>query len=399
MKVKLNGRVCSNGTAALYRRWGHQDLCCPADVDKAIAECPVGEELVFEVNSGGGSAYAGIEMFTLVRQCKLHTVAEVQSIAGSAMSVFLAGCDEVRISPAANVMIHRAGAHAEGNAQVMGETKQMLDTIDEGILNAYEEKVNGKTSREDLQKMMESETFMTAQRAIEVGFADSILEGGGERANPALAVASMGGEPGDGSTFLFAELPAVEDLLRMEEEMKKKLEGGEAVALEGANDAGQGKEPLNIAPAGPGVQDMKNEKRSEEGMEEIENVEQMEEKYPELTAQIRQEAAEQAAKAERERIEGIDAVAMEGFEEIITEAKADPKQNAGTVALAIVKAQKEQGEKFLSGRKSDAAEANKVPAAEAVEPPEKEEKEAEDESEAAKAAVAAVFGTKKEEKE
>lgn len=387
MKVKLNGRVCSNDTAAIYRRWGYQGLCCPADVDKAIDECPVGEELVFEINSGGGSAYSGIEMFTLVRQCKLHTVAEVQSIAGSAMSIFIAGCDEVRISPAANVMIHRSGTYAKGNAQVMGETKQMLDTIDESALNAYEEKVGGKTSREDLQKMMVNETFMTAQRAIEVGLADSILEGGGERANPDLAVASMGGFPGDGKAFLFAELPAVEDLLRMEAEMRKDGDGV---------DAGQG-ETLNTAPAKPGVQNMKHEKRSEEGME-FENVEQLEEKYPELTAQLRREAAEAAAKNERERIGGIDAVAMPGFEKIIADAKADPEQNAGTVAMAIVKAQKEQGEKFLTGRKVDAGEANKVPAAQAEEPAGKEEKEDKTEAEAAKAAVAAVFGTKKEEK-
>ena len=131
---------------------------------------------------------------------------------------------------------------------------------------------------------------------------------------------------------------------------------------------------------------------------EFENVEQLEEKYPELTAQLRREAAEAAAKNERERIGGIDAVAMPGFEEIIAAAKADPEQNAGTVAMAIVKAQKEQGEKFLTDRKADAGEANKVPAAQAEEPAGKEGKEDKTEAEAAKAAVAAVFGEKKEEK-
>lgn len=98
---------------------------------------------------------------------------------------------------------------------------------------------------------------------------------------------------------------------------------------------------------------------------DIETKEQLAEKYPELTAQIAREAAEAAAKAERERIAGIDAMAMPGFEEIISKAKGDPAQNAGTVAQAMILAQKKGGGAYLEQVKqdADASKVNEVPAA------------------------------------
>lgn len=98
---------------------------------------------------------------------------------------------------------------------------------------------------------------------------------------------------------------------------------------------------------------------------DIETKEQLAEKYPELTAQIAREAAEAAAKAERERIAGIDAMAMPGFEEIISKAKEDPAQNAGTVAQAMILAQKKGGGAYLEQVKqdADASKVNEVPAA------------------------------------
>lgn len=104
-------------------------------------------------------------------------------------------------------------------------------------------------------------------------------------------------------------------------------------------------------------------------MEEIKTKEQLAEKFPELTAQIAKEAAEaaatKAAQEERERIAGIDALAMPGFEDIIQNAKADPAQNAGTVAQAMILAQKQAGGAALENIQKDAKDSgvNEVPAA------------------------------------
>lgn len=362
MRVRLGGTVVSNDSAAIYRRWGYNDVCCPKDVRDAVENCPDGEELIFELNSGGGSVYQGFEMYSVIFAHKGQTTAEVLGIAGSAMSVVMAACDNVLMSPVANVMIHRASTGAWGNSRVMKETKQMLDTIDESILNAYTGKADGKSERDTFARMMRSETFLTAQQAIDCGLADGIMQSKGktEGSAPELAVASA--TPWAGAL----ELPPVEDLLRRERERETAAEA------EAAEEA-----PAEPKGAADGKQDTQNQsmdhlskgeekqKRSEPSMEEIKTKEQLAEKFPVLTAQIAKEAADAAAKAERERIAGIEALAMPGFEDIIQKAKADPEQNAGTVAMAIVVAQKQAGSEAMEKiqRDAKASNVNEVPAA------------------------------------
>lgn len=373
MRVKLKGSVMKNDIADLYRRWGYDENCCPRDVEEAVERCPEGEELVIQLSSPGGSVYAGFEMYTILRQHKGRTVAEVYGIAGSAASVIVAACDEVRMSPVANIMIHRSTTGAEGNSEVMEETRQMLDTIDESILCAYVEKVGGKTTREELKGYMEQETFFTAQQAVELGLADGILSRpiGKKEADPEMAVAC--------AKAMAAELhyPTVEELMAREAEANMRT------------------------PNTPEKQARGDTKQNRsEGME-INNVEELKAQYPELTAELcraatesaKQEVAdavEHAVTAERERLAAIDSVAVAGFEELVANAKADPAQNAGTVAMAIVKAQKEQGTAYLAALKRDAQAANAVPASEP------EDKREETPEEAARAAVQGYFGVKED---
>ena len=102
-------------------------------------------------------------------------------------------------------------------------------------------------------------------------------------------------------------------------------------------------------------------------MDQIESKEKLEQQYPELTAQIKQEAAaaaaKEAAEKERSRIAGIDALAMQGFEEIIAKAKADPTKDAGAVAQEMIRAQKQRGANYLTAAKKDAEAVNAVPSA------------------------------------
>ena len=362
MRVRLGGTVVDNSSARIYRRWGYTDVCCPQDVRDAVEQCPEGEELIFELNSGGGSVYQGFEMYSVIRGHKGPTTAEVLGIAGSAMSVVMSACDTVLMSPVANVMIHRASTYAHGNSRVMKETKQMLDTIDESILAAYTQKSKGKTERDAFARMMRNETFLTAQEAVNCGLADGVIQQQAEEGQPgdisALAVASMGSWAG------MLELPPVDDLVRREQERDREIQAETEkktdAGLEREPDNGNGQNAQGQAETEPVSQKGEQNKRSEPNME-FETKEQLAEQFPELTAQIAQEAA----RAERERIAGIDALAMPGFEELIRKAKEDPAQNAGTVAQAIVMAQKQSGAEALEKLRMDAEDSgvNQVPAA------------------------------------
>lgn len=364
MRIRLGGQVISNDSANLYRRWGYTDLCCPNDVRNALRECPEDEELILELNSGGGSVYTGFEMYTAIRSSGRAVTAEVQSIAGSAMSVIMAACNKVLMSPVANVMIHRAAAGTYGNSEDHRQAEQMLDTIDKSILNAYTEKAGGKTSKTQFAAMMRKETFMTAQEAIDCGLADGMLEPSGSVEPMNIAASSYGAED---LARVMCALPPIEDLIQME---KERLNPVDQTANSQNNN--------------------KHEEESEQTMDikDIQTKEQLMGAFPELTAQIM--AAAQTA--ERDRITDIDNVALPGFESIISAAKADPAQNAGTVAMAIIAEQKKQGANYMAGAAVDAetSGANNVAAA----PVEEVHKMTEEEEAvaAAKAAVALYEG-------
>lgn len=327
MRAQLNGIVVSNDYADMYRRWGYKDICCPNDIRAMLEACSEDEDLILEVNSPGGGVYAGFEMYSLIRNSGKNVTAEVQSLAGSAMSVIVSACSNVLMSPVANIMIHRSSIpYASGNAESLEQDAQMLNTMDESILNAYCEKVGDKTDRTTLRHMMKNETFLTAQEAIDCGLADGILDAGSGTTDPTLAVACMGGLPQVLSKALAtaANLPPIEDLKRLETEIDSE---GNTSAVEN-NDA---------------------EEREKMEITDIKTTEELKAALPDLTKQIIAEAQT----AERNRITAIDAVAMPGFEKIIADAKADPSKTAGDVAQEIIAQQKKQGVNFLTATEKD----------------------------------------------
>ena len=85
MRVTLNGIVAADDDVEIYQWFGFAAFS-PKAVRDAVASTPEGEELVLEINSGGGSVFAGSEIYSVLRSSGIHTVAEVQSLAASAAS-------------------------------------------------------------------------------------------------------------------------------------------------------------------------------------------------------------------------------------------------------------------------------------------------------------------------
>lgn len=146
----------------------------PHVVREAIRD-NVDDELVVEVNSGGGSVFAGFEIFSLLRGAECRTVAVVQSLAASAASTIISGCDTVQVSPVAQIMLHLPAIVTKGNREDHRDSIKLLDSITESILNGYESKCRGKTTRDKLAQLMRAETWIPAQDAVEMGLADEIL--------------------------------------------------------------------------------------------------------------------------------------------------------------------------------------------------------------------------------
>lgn len=195
MRYNLKGTICADEDAPVYKYFGLAAVS-PADIRQALADNPAGEEFVLEINSGGGSVYAGFEMYSILRGAKVPTRAEVQSLAGSAASVVLAAVDTAAASPVGQVMIHLPSTYTEGNQIVHRESVQMLEAVTGSIIAAYEAKCRGKTSRDALRRMMDRETFLTAQEAMDAGLIDEIIGADeGAAASPLDVFNAAGGAP------------------------------------------------------------------------------------------------------------------------------------------------------------------------------------------------------------
>ena len=109
----------------------------------------------------------------MLRDSGKNVTVNIQGLAASAASVISMAGDTVRISPTAQIMIHKASNGIQGNADGMSHNANVLDGIDKSIAAAYVAKTGMKES--DLIQMMSNETWLTAKDAVDKGFADEIM--------------------------------------------------------------------------------------------------------------------------------------------------------------------------------------------------------------------------------
>lgn len=191
MRTQLNGYIVADDDAELYRWFGYA-VCCPADIRKAVAENLPGEPLTVEINSPGGSMFAGFEMYSVLRAAPCDTEAEVQSLAASAASIAMVGCGRVRASPVAQVMIHYPAIVSDGDQRDHQKTADTLAQFTQSILNAYELKSAGKRTRAELEAMMAGEAWLPVQEAVSAGLVDEVI-GGAELLAPQVVDCVGGG--------------------------------------------------------------------------------------------------------------------------------------------------------------------------------------------------------------
>lgn len=172
-RITLNGIVAADDDLWLYESFGYTAFS-PRAVRAAIDSADDGE-LIIEVNSGGGNVFAGFEIFSLLQKAKCRVVAEVQSLAASAASTIISGCDTVRISPVGQIMLHLPSVMTDGNQKDHRDSIHLLNSITDSILNGYESKCAGRATREKLEQLMKNETWLSAREAVDLGLADEII--------------------------------------------------------------------------------------------------------------------------------------------------------------------------------------------------------------------------------
>lgn len=126
------------------------------------------------INSPGGDVWAAAQIYNMLLSYSGKVTVKIDGLAASAASVIAMAGDEVLVSPVSMLMIHNPSTMAMGDKDDLTQAISMLDSVKDSILNAYVKKTG--LSKNKLSKLMDDETWMDANKAVELHFADRVME-------------------------------------------------------------------------------------------------------------------------------------------------------------------------------------------------------------------------------
>ena len=199
------------------------DACVASDFRKALKGV---KNVTVHINSPGGDVIAGAEIYSALREHSLNgegsVTVIVTGIAASAASIIAMAGDRILMHPVAYMMIHNPWTVAMGDAKELRKAAKVLDVIAEGLVSTYQART-GK-DKEELEKMLANETWMSTATCVEEGFADEIY-GVGSNAAASAVRPTMMSMKAHGLQEITARMPQEpEEPQISEEELDKRAE-------------------------------------------------------------------------------------------------------------------------------------------------------------------------------
>lgn len=170
LKFDIKGVIVSNDDKWIYD-WMEYENVSPKDVLSFLNKAN-GQEVEFDINSGGGDIFAGSEIRTAIASYKGSKQINIVGFAGSAASV-IATAANCLIAPTGLYMIHNVSSSASGDYHDMEHNAEVLKIANQSVANAYKEKTG--LSDEELLAIMDKETWMSAEEAVKNKFVDGIM--------------------------------------------------------------------------------------------------------------------------------------------------------------------------------------------------------------------------------
>lgn len=146
--------------------WQDEDQYPAAIKDFLAAQA--GKDLNVYINSGGGSVFAGIAIYNMIKRhaAKNKVQIHIDGLAGSIASIIaFAGSEPPKIPSNAFFMIHNPWSFAEGNAEELRKMANDLDVIAVGMLSIYEENLKDGISIDTIKELMNAETWLSGEEA------------------------------------------------------------------------------------------------------------------------------------------------------------------------------------------------------------------------------------------
>lgn len=262
------------------------------------------------INSMGGSVYTGIAIYNLISRHKGPVTITVAGMAASAATIITSAKNAKVVMPRGSMMlVHPVRMSTDAlTPREMKEAAENLEKVRLSVRDIYSEKTG--LDEKTLDKLMNAESFLTAEEAVELGFADEIDES----------------------------------------QVVENRAVGDAVMVNGLKVSGQ---LFAHAPKGFINAELPKASAVQKEVHKM-NLETLKAEHPELVQAIRDEAIAEGATNERARIQAIEDIAVAGHEDMVMKAKFDGKTTAEALAVQILKADKARGAQMLKDRKKDA---------------------------------------------
>ena len=174
-----------NGTIA-EESWFDDDVTPRLFKDELMAGSG---DITVWINSPGGDCVAAAQIYNMLMDYPGNVTVKIDGIAASAASVIAMAGTKVLMSPVSMLMIHNPMTVAFGDSGEMQKAIEMLGSVKDSIINAYEIKTG--LSRAKLSHLMDAETWMDANKAVELGFADEVMKRSSEEEDAPAPVVSM----------------------------------------------------------------------------------------------------------------------------------------------------------------------------------------------------------------
>ena len=137
-----------------------------------LGEIPEGQTIELHINSNGGSVKEGVAIYNLLKQKANHKVGIVDGVAHSVAFLILQACDERKMCLGTTALVHNMWMYCAGNATQLRKYADDLDDMMEANRQVFLER--STISEEQLKEIMEAETYLTPDKALEYGLIDEI---------------------------------------------------------------------------------------------------------------------------------------------------------------------------------------------------------------------------------
>ena len=135
-------------------------------------ENKTGVPLTIKINSVGGDVFEGFALYNAIKMHEGPTTAIVEGLAASAASLFAMAADVVVMRPASMMMVHNPHTVAAGESKDLRQSADVLDKVRDIMVQRYKTKTG--QPEDSLIEMLDAETWLTPEEAVELGFADKV---------------------------------------------------------------------------------------------------------------------------------------------------------------------------------------------------------------------------------